>query len=85
MRWRPTLADADRARRAELEAAIAASLPRLSQAQETWFRLSGLRDRFRATAALAAERVRRQAQVDEEDRRVGGRPRRAGGGVRGDP
>jgi chromosome segregation protein len=60
-----------RSREAALEADIAASLPRLSQAQETWFRLAGLRDRFRATATLASERVRRQARVDEEDQRVG--------------
>ena len=61
----------ERAQETELEAAIAASLPRLSQAQETWFRLSGLRDRFRATATLAAERVRRQAMVEEADERAG--------------
>ncbi len=64
----------DRGREADLEAAIAASLPRLSQAQETWFRLSGLRDRFRATATLATERVRRQAIVEEADDRGGADP-----------
>ena len=61
----------DRAAEADLEAAIAASLPRLSRAQETWYRLSGLRERFQSTATLAAERVRRQAMADDENRRVG--------------
>lgn len=45
-------------RESELEAALREDLPALSQAQETWFALSGLRERFRGTASLAAERVR---------------------------
>ena len=61
----------DRAAAAALEAAIAARLPRLSRAQEPWYRLSGLRERFQSTATLAAERVRRQAMADDENRRVG--------------
>jgi len=43
---------------AELEAALREDLPALAQAQETWFALSGLRERLRGTASLAAERVR---------------------------
>ncbi|MCZ3387833.1 MAG: chromosome segregation protein SMC [Actinomycetia bacterium] len=50
-------------REIELEAAVAATLPALSNAQETWFRLSGLRDRFRGLASLATERLRFAADV----------------------
>ncbi len=46
-------------REAELEARSATEAPRLARAQETWYRLSSLRERFRGTASLAAERVRR--------------------------
>ena len=49
-----------RAREAEaaLEAALREDLPALAAAQETWFALSGLRERLKGTASLAAERVR---------------------------
>ena len=50
-------------REIELESAVAATLPALTDAQETWFRLSGLRDRFRGLASLATERVRFAADV----------------------
>ncbi len=50
-------------REIELEAAVAATLPALTNAQETWFRLAGLRDRFRGLASLASERVRFAADV----------------------
>src|SRR5690606_32894526 len=43
---------------AELEAAMAADAPVLARAQETWYRLSALEERFRSTAQLAAERHR---------------------------
>jgi len=46
------------AREAVLEAEIAGEAPTLQRAQETWFRLSSLRERLTSTAALAAERVR---------------------------
>ncbi len=46
------------ARESELEAALAAQTPRLARAQETWYRLAGLRERLRGTASLAAERQR---------------------------
>jgi len=49
---------AAQAREAELEAGIAADAPALAQAQETWYRLSALQERFRGTARLAAERAR---------------------------
>jgi chromosome segregation protein len=66
-------------RRAEVEAAIARAregeaaleaqlrddLPALAGAQETWFALSGLRERLRGTQSLAAERVRNAGAVEE--------------------
>ena len=51
---------------AALEAALREDLPALSRAQETWFSLSGLRERLRGTASLAAERVRNAQQVADE-------------------
>ena len=71
-----------RARRAEVEAALAeaaeregvleqahaAEAPALTRAQETWYRLSSLRERFRGTGSLAAERVRHLATEPEEQR-----------------
>ncbi len=50
---------------AELEAALREDLPTLARAQETWFGLSGLRDRLRGTAGLAQERVRNAAAEPE--------------------
>ena len=47
-----------RAREAELEAAAREHAPRLARAQETWFALSALAERFRGAAGLAAERHR---------------------------
>ena len=71
-----------RARRAEVEAALteageresaleqtaAAEAPTLTRAQETWYRLSSLRERFRGTGSLAAERVRHLAAAPEDER-----------------
>lgn len=51
---------------AALEAALREDLPALSRAQETWFSLSGLRERLRGTGSLAAERMRNAQQVSEE-------------------
>ena len=56
---------AGKQREAELEAAVAAETPRLSRAQETWYRLAGLRERFRGTASLAVERQRSAAEIEE--------------------
>lgn len=47
---------------AALEAALREDLPALAAAQETWFALSGLRERLKGTASLAAERVRNAAE-----------------------
>jgi chromosome segregation protein len=50
-----------RAAEAALEAALRDDLPALSEAQETWFALAGLRERLQGTGSLAAERVRNAA------------------------
>src|SRR4051812_48519339 len=50
------------AREAELEAALAADAPALARAQETYYRLASLRERFRGTASLADERHRNLAE-----------------------
>ena len=49
-----------------LESALRDDLPALARAQETWFGLSGMRERLRGTASLAAERVRNAAGSEEE-------------------
>src|SRR5689334_9426781 len=56
-----------RAREAEaaLEAALREDLPALARAQETWFALSGLRERLRGTQGLAAERIRNAGAVED--------------------
>ena len=58
---------------AALEAALREDLPALSRAQETWFGLSGLRERLRGTQSLAAERVRNAAGSADEPAERGGR------------
>ncbi|MGH8969372.1 MAG: chromosome segregation SMC family protein, partial [Actinomycetes bacterium] len=45
-------------READLEKAAEQEAPVLARAQETWYRLSSLRERFRGTGGLAVERVR---------------------------
>jgi len=62
-----------RTRETELEDTLRADSPRLSAAQETWYALSGLRERIRGTAGLATERVR-LAAVEADDRRFGRDP-----------
>ncbi|MEO7980193.1 MAG: chromosome segregation protein SMC [Sporichthyaceae bacterium] len=56
-----------------LEQSHAAESPTLTRAQETWYRLSSLRERFRGTGSLAAERVRHLAAPDDQpgDQRPG--------------
>ncbi len=49
---------AAKAREAELEAAMASESRELARVQETWYRLSSLRERLRGTASIAAERQR---------------------------
>jgi chromosome segregation protein len=58
----------DEARKTEarLEAALREDLPALAQAQETWFALSGLRERLKGTASLAAERARNAQEVSAQ-------------------
>ncbi len=55
-----------RASEAALEAALREDLPALARAQETWFALSGLRERLGGTASLAAERVRNAGEATDE-------------------
>ncbi|NHC22687.1 chromosome segregation protein SMC [Nocardioides sp. IC4_145] len=59
---------------ASLEAALREDLPALAAAQETWFSLSGLRERLRGTQSLAAERVRNAAGTAESEHRGGRDP-----------
>ncbi|MDR2620134.1 MAG: chromosome segregation protein SMC [Propionibacteriaceae bacterium] len=54
--------EAARAVEVAAEAAIAAAVPALSAAQETWYELSGLRERVAATGSIAAERLRTAEQ-----------------------
>ncbi|MEU1730987.1 chromosome segregation protein SMC [Streptosporangium sp. NPDC020145] len=53
---------------AELEAAEAEAQPRLAAAQETYFRLSSLRERLRGLVGLAAERHRNATDTTVERR-----------------
>jgi chromosome segregation protein len=56
---------AARHRLAELEDAAAAASPLHARAQETWYRLSSLRERTRGTVSLAADRRRLLADMIE--------------------
>ncbi|MCI0688114.1 MAG: chromosome segregation protein SMC [Sporichthyaceae bacterium] len=59
-----------KAREQELEVGLAEAGPAFARAQEAWYRLSGLRERFRGTAGLAAERSRHLvAETSAEERR----------------
>jgi chromosome segregation protein len=60
-------------REAELEAAMSADAPALARAQEIWYRLSALEERFRGTARLASERAR-HLSGDPADARPGRDP-----------
>jgi chromosome segregation protein len=62
------LADAQR-RLATLEQQLADSAPRLAAVQDTWYRLSALAERLRGTTRLAAERARHLSAPAEEQRR----------------
>jgi chromosome segregation protein len=59
---------AAKAREAQLEAAMAGEARELARAQETWYRLSSLRERLRGTASIAAERQRHVKATEEETR-----------------
>jgi chromosome segregation protein len=54
---------------AELEQALAADAPAVAAAQEIYFELSSLTERFRGTRTLAAERLRHSREFAEEERR----------------
>jgi chromosome segregation protein len=56
-----------REQEATLEAALRTDLPALAKAQETWFALSGLKERLRGTQSLAVERLRNAAGAAESD------------------
>ncbi len=53
---------------AALEETLRTAAPLLTAAQETWFGLSGLRERLRGTAGLAAERLRHATDESGDDR-----------------
>ena len=61
--------EAARATESELETQLRGDVSSLTQAQETGYALSGLRERVRGTASLAAERVRNAAEAPAEERR----------------
>jgi chromosome segregation protein len=58
--------DQARSAQARLEADALQAAPRLAHAQESWYRLAGLRERVRGTASLAAERVRHLAVAPDD-------------------
>jgi chromosome segregation protein len=53
-------------RETQLEQTTTAEGPTLARTQETWYRLSSLRERFSGTRGLAAERVRHLAEEPDE-------------------
>jgi chromosome segregation protein len=55
-------------RESELETTAAEEAAALHRAQETWYRLSSLRERFRGTGSLASERVRHLAAEPGDER-----------------
>ena len=63
-----------RERETALETSLRDDLPALSQAQDTWFALSGLRERLRGTQSLAAERLRNAASAEAEPAETGRDP-----------
>ncbi|MFA7324850.1 MAG: chromosome segregation protein SMC, partial [Candidatus Nanopelagicales bacterium] len=56
-----------RATESSTEAEVLAQAPRLQSAQETWFALSGLRERFSGLVQLCAERVRNLAPEAQDE------------------
>jgi len=57
----------------ELEEAVRANAPQLARAQECYYRLASLRERFRGTASLAGERQRHLSEDLESESRGEGR------------
>jgi chromosome segregation protein len=66
--------EAARAREAALDGEAAIEGPLLAGAQETYYNLTGLRERFRGTQSLAQERSRFLAEEAEEARTAGRDP-----------
>jgi chromosome segregation protein len=60
----------DQARAAEqaAEAASREALPRLTEAQETWYALAGLAERVSSTATIAGDRLRNAQSITTEER-----------------
>ena len=56
------------ARLAELETEHTADAPVLAAAQETWYQLAALQERFRSTEQLATERLRHLSAAPEDER-----------------
>ncbi|PFG38512.1 condensin subunit Smc [Georgenia soli] len=63
-----------RGRLTELEQAAAAAAPRLGQATDVWYQLSGLRERLRSLQSVAAERCRLLGSPTARPARTGARP-----------
>ncbi|MEO3817916.1 chromosome segregation protein SMC [Plantactinospora sp. B24E8] len=55
-------------RLAELEAELAEDAPLLARAQDTWYQLSALTERFRSTEQLARERLRHLSATPDDER-----------------
>ena len=66
--------DISRTRENELDAQMAVDSPKLVQAQETYYQLNSLREKFRGTQSLAQERSRFLAEEAEEARTAGRDP-----------
>ncbi|MDQ2883816.1 MAG: chromosome segregation protein SMC, partial [Actinomycetota bacterium] len=60
--------DAARAEQSRLEVQLDATTPRLSAAQDTWYRLSALAERLHSTVQLAAQRARHLSAPTEAHR-----------------
>jgi chromosome segregation protein len=60
--------EAARAEQSRLEEQLDATTPRLSAAQDTWYRLSALAERLRGTVQLAVQRVRHLSAPTEAHR-----------------
>ncbi|AEB43414.1 chromosome segregation protein SMC [Micromonospora maris] len=56
------------ARLGELEEALAADAPLLAAAQDTWYKLSALQERFRSIEQLAMERLRHLSATPDDER-----------------
>ncbi len=59
---------AARSREAELDEAVQDAAPAVTRAQETWYQLTAIEERFRGTSRLAAERARHLTDPIEDDR-----------------